>query len=88
MAGIAFNHPYGACDALDSAHAGDDRPHAYVPARHMGGDDDGGDDDAHHVHAYGCDAPHHDARNVELRDLLLLEDVSLLRRGLLVLSLS
>ena len=65
-----------------------DGPHrAYALARHpRDGDDD--DDHVRHVHAYGCDAPRHDAYNVELRDLLVLEDVTLLRRGLLVLSLS
>src|SRR3989442_165579 len=88
VAEIAFNHPCGVYDGLDAAHAGDDRLHAYAPARHLRVGDDDDDDRARHVHACGYDVPRHDAHNVELRDLLVREDVVLPRWGLLVLPLS
>ena len=55
-------------DAAGAAHAADDLDREYVPAPHRDGDER-----AHHAHACGCSALHHDARTLDLLDLPLWE---------------
>jgi hypothetical protein len=73
MKRVSVSHPCGVGDAPRSAHAADGPHHGYVPARHLHGDDD--DDDGHvrHVHVYGCDDPHRDARTLDRMRLPGLE---------------